>query len=174
MSNSKNYEEIKQSFHEHMQWTTKHTAQFSKELNVSTINDSILFCQDIENIIDIFFILNTKKIKKLSEEEEDSIWYYDKEKLMSKEDILGFLSKNLLKIVYEEIVISNKLNKFDVANMKENLEVIFDEYMNIDAYTIPYLKPHLKNNLDRKLNEKIDYTQDMDESIKKKVSKKMN
>lgn len=173
MNTTQNYEEIKKSFHEHLQWCKTHTAQFAKDLNIKTINDGILFSNDIINIVDTFYLLNDKKLDKLSEEEEFTIFVYNNERLMDKEEVLDFLSKDLLKIVYEEATVSGSVNKFEQASIKENLNVIFEEYMNVNAYTIPYLKPHLKQNINKKLTEKIDYTEDYNIVIKNKSGNKL-
>lgn len=45
--------------------------------------------------------------------------------------------------------------------------------MNIDIYTIAYLKPHLKANNTKKLTEKIDYQEDFDKNVKSKCVKKL-
>jgi hypothetical protein len=173
MITTPDYEEVKNSFYEHMEWTKKHTKLFSKDINLTTINDTILFCQDIINIVDTFYASNSKNLNKLSEEQEFSLFLYENERLLDKGEILNFLSKKLLPVVYKEATTSQNVNKFEQANIKENLENVFVEYMNLNAYTVPYLKPYLKENINKKITEKIAYNEKLVHNVKNKTSTKL-
>lgn len=171
--NKSDCEEIQKSLYMHIKSTQEETVNFSQNLNIRTINETISFCKNIVNIINEFFKTNQNKIKDLSEDQELSIFTYENKQFIDKEDILDFLSKDLLNLLYQEATTSEKVNKFEKSNIKENLEIIFEEYMNIDVYTIPYLKPHLKANNTKKLTEKIDYQEDFDKNVKSKYVKKL-